>query len=168
MFFLGYLCICPDGSETGACGLSACLDNPCMHGGQCLVQAGQAVCMCQPFFNGSLCENKAAILTPFFSGSQHSYVKYGLRDQELVSLSLTVRPNASALSGVLAYTSEKEDGLRDYLLLALSGGYPVVQWDLGSGQGLLSSSVQLLADTWYRVQVRSVLSYSNISVLYCL
>ena len=152
---LGYSCICPDGAEKEACGLAACLDNPCMHGGQCLIQAGQGVCACQPFFTGLLCEQKAVISVPFFSGSQHSYVKYGLRDQELVSLSLTVRPNASALSGVLAYTSELENGLEDYLLLALSGGYPVLQWDLGSGQGLLSSSEQLLPETWYQIEVCS-------------
>ena len=153
LLYVGYSCICPDGSEMESCGLAACLDNPCMHGGKCLMNAGQAVCACQPFFTGILCEQKAVIPVPFFSGSQHSSVEYGLRDQELVSLSLTVRPNASALSGVLLYTSEREYGLGDYLLLALSGGYPVLQWDLGSGQGLLSSSIQLLADNWYQIQV---------------
>ncbi|KAI6654836.1 Neurogenic locus notch-like protein 1-like [Oopsacas minuta] len=160
-----YSCICPDGSELDTCGLSACLDNPCMHGGECLLQGGQAVCVCQPFFTGPFCEQKASIRTPFFSGNQHSFIKHGLINQELVSISLTVRPNASFISGVIMYTSENmENGLGDYLLLALSGGYPVIQWDLGSGQGLLSSSIQLLVDTWYRIQVTRSGSTTSMSV----
>ena len=133
-----------------------------MHGGDCLLQGGQAVCVCQPFFTGPLCEEKAVIQTPFFSGSQHSFIRHGLSNLELVSLSLTVKPNASFTSGVLVYTSQREDGLGDYLMLALSGGYPVVQWDLGSRQGLLSSSTLLLADVWYQIQV-SARSYQLIS-----
>ena len=151
---LEYSCICADGAELASCGLPACVDNPCMHGGQCLVQGGQAVCLCQPFFAGALCERKANLSTPLFSGSQQSYIKYGLTRQELVYLSMRIKPSENLLSGVLAYTSEREDGLGDYLLLALSGGYPVLQWDLGSGQGLLSVSVQLAADTWYQIIVR--------------
>lgn len=120
----------------------------------CLVSEGNAVCSCQPFFTGAMCETKLLVEIPEFSGNQNSYIRYSIvSNQELSEINMKVRLSSPGVSGILAYANGRNDGRGDYILLALSGGYPVLGWNLGSDHGVLYSQQKLTVNQYYLIKV---------------
>ena len=84
-------CICPDGYTGKRCSINIndCLNEPCMHGGQCIDKVGYYHCICPPGYSGKHCE----VNNKIFNSQTNLFISYELLLPENCSFYASLLPS---------------------------------------------------------------------------
>ncbi|XP_016158886.1 PREDICTED: agrin [Ficedula albicollis] len=125
-----------------------CQSQPCLHGGTCEDDGRDFTCSCPAGTGGALCDKPRSPFTPSFGG--HSFLAFRtMRAYHTVRISLEFR--ALEPSGLLLYNAQKHG--KDFISLALLGGFVQLRFDTGSGPGTVSSTVRVQPGRWHSLLV---------------
>ncbi|CAL4097372.1 unnamed protein product, partial [Meganyctiphanes norvegica] len=120
-----------------------CLDNLCHNGGVCQPILNNFICKCFPEFTGKLCEESVSerlLMDPVkFTGQ--TFLKFpnlvysSARSQTNNQFDISFR--ATSPDGLLVWINKGKSLSKDYLSLAINGGYVEFSFNLGKQDNLL-------------------------------
>uniref|UniRef100_A0A8C3UFV7 Agrin n=1 Tax=Catharus ustulatus TaxID=91951 RepID=A0A8C3UFV7_CATUS len=125
-----------------------CESQPCLHGGTCEDDGHGFTCSCPAGRGGAVCDKATGSSIPSFGGE--SFLAFRtMRAYHTVRISLEFR--ALEPSGLLLYNAQKHG--KDFISLALVGGFVQLRFDTGSGPGTVSSRVRVQPGRWHQLLV---------------
>ncbi|GAB6018614.1 hypothetical protein CHUAL_000299 [Chamberlinius hualienensis] len=158
-----YVCECEEGFSGKNCEEEDDICNvifPCKNGGTCVGTASAYRCNCVLGFSGTNCEHKS-LFSERASFQGNGYIELS-RDllphtsssvNEIIELSFsTKKPN-----GIILWHGQKPDTNgkgQDYFMLAVSNGYLVFGYELGSGPAVIRSPVKVDDGKSHRVVLK--------------
>ncbi|XP_064586830.1 agrin isoform X4 [Zonotrichia leucophrys gambelii] len=125
-----------------------CESQPCLHGGTCQDDGHRFTCSCPPGTGGDLCEKAPSGSMPSFGGSSVLAFRT-MRAYHTVRISMEFR--ALEPRGLLLYNAQRHG--KDFISLALLGGFVELRFDTGSGTGTVTSRVPVEPGRWHRLLV---------------
>ncbi|XP_075164704.1 FAT atypical cadherin kugelei [Haematobia irritans] len=170
-------CICKQGFDGKNCDepVNACSSEPCPLHKQCW-PADTIVgyqCICPIGFSGKFCEiqsprcqyENCSQLQTSVSFSGKSYAQYKINKPAVVFLvekqfSLYMKLRTVQQSGTLVYTS----GEIDYSILEIVNGVIQFRFELGSGEGIVISSVFVSDGEWHTIKLERTLNMAKMVI----
>uniref|UniRef100_A0A8C5IPX4 Agrin n=1 Tax=Junco hyemalis TaxID=40217 RepID=A0A8C5IPX4_JUNHY len=125
-----------------------CESQPCLHGGTCQDDGHRFTCSCPAGTGGDLCEKAPSGSIPSFGGSSVLAFRT-MRAYHTVRISMEFR--ALEPRGLLLYNAQRHG--KDFISLALLGGFVELRFDTGSGTGTVTSRVPVEPGRWHRLLV---------------
>ncbi|NXL15067.1 AGRIN protein, partial [Setophaga kirtlandii] len=125
-----------------------CESQPCLHGGTCQDDGHRFTCSCPAGTGGDLCEKAPGGSVPSFGGSSVLAFRT-MRAYHTARISLEFR--ALEPRGLLLYNAQRHG--KDFISLALLGGFVELRFDTGSGTGTVTSRVPVEPGRWHRLLV---------------
>ncbi|NXO75657.1 AGRIN protein, partial [Sitta europaea] len=125
-----------------------CQSQPCLHGGTCEDDGQDFTCSCPAGRAGALCEKPIRDFIPSFGGSSYLAFKM-MKAYHTVRISMEFR--ALEPSGLLLYNAQEHG--KDFISLALVGGFVELRFNTGSGTGTVSSRVRVEPGRWHQLVV---------------
>ncbi|XP_056364427.1 agrin [Oenanthe melanoleuca] len=125
-----------------------CQSQPCLHGGTCEDDGRDFTCSCPPGTAGPLCDKPPSPFSPSFGGGSFVALRT-LRGYHTARVSLQFR--ALEPSGLLLYNAQRHG--KDFISLALLGGFVQLRFDTGSGPAVVTSSVRAVPGRWHSLLV---------------
>ncbi|NXO71347.1 AGRIN protein, partial [Phainopepla nitens] len=139
----------PPGSSRAPPGTPRpCQAQPCLHGGTCEDDGHNFTCSCPAGRGGALCEKSISHFIPSFGGRSYLAFKT-MKAYHTVRISMEFR--ALEPSGLLLYNAQKHG--KDFISLALVGGFVELRFNTGSGTGTVSSRVRVQPGRWHQLVV---------------
>ncbi|NXU35218.1 AGRIN protein, partial [Drymodes brunneopygia] len=125
-----------------------CESQPCLHGGTCQDHGHSFTCSCPAGMGGAVCEKSSQGFIPSFGGS--SFLAFRtMRAYHTVRISMEFR--ALEPSGLLLYNAQKHG--KDFISLAIVGGFVELRFNTGSGTGTVTSRVRVEPGRWHELVV---------------
>ncbi|KAM7030447.1 LOW QUALITY PROTEIN: agrin [Acridotheres tristis] len=125
-----------------------CESQPCLHGGTCEDDGRDFTCTCPAGRGGAVCDKAIGNFMPSFGG--RSFLAFRMmKAYHTVRISMEFR--ALEPSGLLLYNAQKHG--KDFISLALVGGFVELRFDTGSGTGTVTSRVRVQPGRWHRLVV---------------
>ncbi|XP_030042069.1 agrin isoform X2 [Microcaecilia unicolor] len=125
-----------------------CDSHPCLHGGTCEDDGKDFSCTCPAGKGGSVCEKTVQYFIPSFGGK--SYLAFTvLKAYHTVRIAMEFR--AMEPSGLLLYNGQNRG--KDFISLALIGGFVELRFNTGSGTGIITSKVRIQPGKWHQLVV---------------
>ncbi|KAJ8381062.1 hypothetical protein SKAU_G00018400 [Synaphobranchus kaupii] len=143
------------GADIGECSESVCGGVTCANGGMCYAnRADRYICLCPLGFRGPLCQESFLLSLPSFNETLRSYTSAPWPQSSKQYLSfmefeITFQP--ATPDGTLLYSEDASS--RDFLAIALVGGYLEFRFDCGSGPALIRSLEPVSMDAWHELRV---------------
>ncbi|NWZ86949.1 AGRIN protein, partial [Poecile atricapillus] len=125
-----------------------CESQPCLHGGTCQDDGQDFTCSCPAGRGGAVCDKSVGYFIPSFGGKSFLAFKT-MRAYHTVRISMEFR--ALEPSGLLLYNAQKHG--KDFISLALVGGFVELRFNTGSGTGTVTSKVRVEPGRWHRLVV---------------
>ncbi|XP_039940398.1 agrin [Hirundo rustica] len=125
-----------------------CQSQPCLHGGTCEDDGRDFTCSCPAGRGGAVCEKAVRYFIPSFGGRSYLAFKT-MKAYHTVRISMEFR--ALEPSGLLLYNAQKHG--KDFISLALVGGFVELRFNTGSGTGTVSSRVRVEPGRWHQLEV---------------
>nr|XP_033777434.1 agrin isoform X2 [Geotrypetes seraphini] len=125
-----------------------CDSHPCLYGGTCEDDGKDFSCTCPAGKGGAVCEKTIQYFIPSFGGK--SYLAFTvLKAYHTVRIAMEFR--ALELSGLLLYNGQNRG--KDFISLALVGGFVELRFNTGSGPGVITSKVSIQPGKWHQLVV---------------
>ncbi|XP_030918401.1 agrin, partial [Geospiza fortis] len=121
---------------------------PCLHRGTCQDDGHRFTCSCPAGTGGALCEKSPSGSIPSFGGASVLAFRT-MRAYHTVRISMEFR--ALEPRGLLLYNAQRHG--KDFISLALLGGFVELRFDTGSGTGTVTSRVPVEPGRWHRLLV---------------
>uniref|UniRef100_A0A8C3XF99 Agrin n=1 Tax=Cyanoderma ruficeps TaxID=181631 RepID=A0A8C3XF99_9PASS len=125
-----------------------CQSQPCLHGGTCQDDGHDFTCSCPAGRGGAVCEKPISYFIPSFGGKSYLAFKT-MKAYHTVRISMEFR--ALEPSGLLLYNAQKHG--KDFISLALVGGFVQLRFNTGSGTGTVTSRVRVQPGRWHTLEV---------------
>ncbi|NXC09441.1 AGRIN protein, partial [Orthonyx spaldingii] len=125
-----------------------CDSQPCLHGGTCEDDGHDFTCSCPAGKGGVVCEKPIRYFIPSFGGKSYLAFKM-MKAYHTVRISMEFR--ALEPSGLLLYNAQKHG--KDFISLALVGGFVELRFNTGSGTGTVTSRVRVEPGRWHQLVV---------------
>ncbi|NWY00427.1 AGRIN protein, partial [Nothoprocta ornata] len=125
-----------------------CDSHPCLHGGTCEDDGSQFTCSCPAGKGGAVCEKAIRYFIPSFGGKSYLAFKM-LKAYHTVRIAMEFR--AAERSGLLLYNGQNRG--KDFISLALLGGFVELRFNTGSGTGIITSKVRVEPGKWHQLVV---------------
>uniref|UniRef100_A0A8C3RA74 Agrin n=1 Tax=Cyanoderma ruficeps TaxID=181631 RepID=A0A8C3RA74_9PASS len=125
-----------------------CQSQPCLHGGTCQDDGHDFTCSCPAGRGGAVCEKRRCYFIPSFGGKSYLAFKT-MKAYHTVRISMEFR--ALEPSGLLLYNAQKHG--KDFISLALVGGFVQLRFNTGSGTGTVTSRVRVQPGRWHTLEV---------------
>uniref|UniRef100_A0A8B9SYN4 Agrin n=1 Tax=Anas platyrhynchos TaxID=8839 RepID=A0A8B9SYN4_ANAPL len=119
-----------------------CDSHPCLHGGTCEDDGQDFTCSCPAGKGGAVCEKRS------FGGKSYLAFKT-MKAYHTVRIAVEFR--AVELSGLLLYNGQSRG--KDFISLALVGGFVELRFNTGSGTGVVTSKVRVEPGKWHQLVV---------------
>ncbi|NXB18675.1 AGRIN protein, partial [Rhagologus leucostigma] len=124
-----------------------CESHPCLHGGTCEDDGEDFTCSCPAGKGGAVCEKRRYFI-PSFGGKSYLAFKM-MKAYHTVRISMEFR--ALEPSGLLLYNAQNHG--KDFISLALVGGFVELRFNTGSGTGTVTSRVHVEPGRWHQLVV---------------
>ncbi|NXO13306.1 AGRIN protein, partial [Oriolus oriolus] len=125
-----------------------CESHPCLHGGTCEDDGEAFTCSCPAGKGGAVCEKPVRYFIPSFGGKSYLAFKM-MKAYHTVRISMEFR--ALEPSGLLLYNAQNHG--KDFISLALVGGFVELRFNTGSGTGTVTSRVPVEPGRWHQLVV---------------
>ncbi|XP_069466169.1 agrin isoform X1 [Ambystoma mexicanum] len=125
-----------------------CDSHPCLHGGTCEDDGREFTCSCPAGKGGAVCEKNVKYFIPGFGGKSYLAFKM-MKAYHTVRVAMEFR--AAEQSGLLLYNGQNRG--KDFISLALVGGFVELRFNTGSGTGIISSKVPIELGKWHQLVV---------------
>ncbi|XP_010003562.1 PREDICTED: agrin [Chaetura pelagica] len=125
-----------------------CDSHPCLHGGTCEDDGKEFTCSCPAGKGGAVCEKPIRYFIPSFGGKSYLAFKM-MKAYHTVRIAMEFR--ALELSGLLLYNGQNRG--KDFISLALVGGFVELRFNTGSGTGVITSKVRVEPGKWHQLVV---------------
>lgn len=134
---------------------SACSSSPCYHSTTCIdLPSSTFACVCSENTTGLLCETEIIVKQyeiPAFDG--RSYVRLKpLKAYHKLSLEIEFKTYSN--NGIILYNQQKNDGLGDFVSLAIVNGYVQFRYNLGNGAVIISASDKVEIKKFHKVVIK--------------
>uniref|UniRef100_A0A8B9VHY7 Agrin n=1 Tax=Anas zonorhyncha TaxID=75864 RepID=A0A8B9VHY7_9AVES len=124
-----------------------CDSHPCLHGGTCEDDGQDFTCSCPAGKGGAVCEKRSSV--PVFFGGKSYLAFKTMKAYHTVRIAVEFR--AVELSGLLLYNGQSRG--KDFISLALVGGFVELRFNTGSGTGVVTSKVRVEPGKWHQLVV---------------
>uniref|UniRef100_A0A8B9E4M8 Agrin n=1 Tax=Anser cygnoides TaxID=8845 RepID=A0A8B9E4M8_ANSCY len=125
-----------------------CDSHPCLHGGTCEDDGQDFTCSCPAGKGGAVCEKTIRYFIPSFGGKSYLAFKT-MKAYHTVRIAVEFR--TVELSGLLLYNGQSRG--KDFISLALVGGFVELRFNTGSGTGVVTSKVRVEPGKWHQLVV---------------
>ncbi|NXI04242.1 AGRIN protein, partial [Pachycephala philippinensis] len=125
-----------------------CESHPCLHGGTCEDDGEDFTCSCPAGKGGVVCEKPIRYFIPSFGGKSYLAFKM-MKAYHTVRISMEFR--ALEPNGLLLYNAQNHG--KDFISLALVGGFVELRFNTGSGTGTVTSRVRVEPGRWHQLVV---------------
>ncbi|NWV29599.1 AGRIN protein, partial [Origma solitaria] len=125
-----------------------CDSQPCLHGGTCEDDGRDFTCSCPAGKGGAVCEKPIRYFIPSFGGKSYLAFKM-MKAYHTVRISMEFR--ALEPGGLLLYNAQSHG--KDFISLALVGGFVELRFNTGSGTGTVTSRVRVEPGRWHQLVV---------------
>ncbi|KFW85050.1 Agrin, partial [Manacus vitellinus] len=126
----------------------ACDSHPCLHGGTCEDDGEEFTCSCPAGKGGAVCEKTIRYFIPSFGGKSYLAFKM-MKAYHTVRIAMEFR--TLELGGLLLYNGQNRG--KDFISLALVGGFVELRFNTGSGTGIITSKVRVEPGKWHQLVV---------------
>uniref|UniRef100_A0A8C3PNT1 Agrin n=1 Tax=Calidris pygmaea TaxID=425635 RepID=A0A8C3PNT1_9CHAR len=124
-----------------------CDSHPCLHGGTCEDDGKEFTCSCPAGKGGAVCEKRRYFI-PSFGGKSYLAFKM-MKAYHTVRIAMEFR--TVELNGLLLYNGQNRG--KDFISLALVGGFVELRFNTGSGTGIITSKVRVEPGRWHQLVV---------------
>ncbi|XP_014796963.1 PREDICTED: agrin [Calidris pugnax] len=125
-----------------------CDSHPCLHGGTCEDDGKEFTCSCPAGKGGAVCEKPIRYFIPSFGGKSYLAFKM-MKAYHTVRIAMEFR--TVELNGLLLYNGQNRG--KDFISLALVGGFVELRFNTGSGTGIITSKVRVEPGRWHQLVV---------------
>ncbi|XP_029818263.1 agrin [Manacus vitellinus] len=124
------------------------IPSPCLHGGTCEDDGEEFTCSCPAGKGGAVCEKTIRYFIPSFGGKSYLAFKM-MKAYHTVRIAMEFR--TLELGGLLLYNGQNRG--KDFISLALVGGFVELRFNTGSGTGIITSKVRVEPGKWHQLVV---------------
>uniref|UniRef100_A0A8C3JZZ3 Agrin n=1 Tax=Calidris pygmaea TaxID=425635 RepID=A0A8C3JZZ3_9CHAR len=128
-----------------------CDSHPCLHGGTCEDDGKEFTCSCPAGKGGAVCEKPPTgnpVSRRDFGGKSYLAFKM-MKAYHTVRIAMEFR--TVELNGLLLYNGQNRG--KDFISLALVGGFVELRFNTGSGTGIITSKVRVEPGRWHQLVV---------------
>ncbi|XP_076086554.1 basement membrane-specific heparan sulfate proteoglycan core protein-like isoform X4 [Mytilus galloprovincialis] len=148
----GFRCVCPQGFTGERCDQQGqrCYPGACGPAGRCRNLPNGFTCICPMESSGPGCLTVGRINIPRFNKTSFAAYAAVQGAKFEMKIELEFKPH-SLENGIVLYSAQSNDGIGDYVSLALRNGYLEFRYNTGSGPAVLSSRRRLTVNEWVKV-----------------